>query len=48
MVKKVTKDGTVYHSPPYTLEEQADLLRRANGGVVSYIRPAQRQTEKEK
>jgi hypothetical protein len=38
MVKKLTKKGNVYHTAPYTLEEQADLLRRANGGTVSYVR----------
>lgn len=38
MVKKLTKRGNVYHTAPYTLEEQADLLRRFNGGTVAYVK----------
>jgi hypothetical protein len=37
MVKKCTKDGVVYHEPPYTEAEQLELYRRM-GGVASTVR----------
>lgn len=46
MVQRVSKDGAVYHEPPYTNEEQLEIVNRANAGVVSFskrtLRPADR------
>ncbi len=37
MVKKYDINGAPYHEPPYTLDEQLEFARRANGGVVAFI-----------
>lgn len=36
MVKRYDIHGTLYHEPPYTLDEQLEIARRANGGVVAF------------
>lgn len=36
MVKKYDINGAPYHEPPYTLDEQLEIARRANGGVVAF------------
>ena len=36
MVKKYDIHGTLYHEPPYTLEEQLEFARRMNGRVVAF------------
>jgi len=38
MVKVVLPCGFIYHQPPYTDEEVADLYRRMSG-IVSFTRP---------
>jgi hypothetical protein len=42
MVKVTLPDGTVFHEPPYTWEEQLEIARRMNGGVVSFSRVSPR------
>ena len=39
MVRKLTDQGTLYHEPPYTAAEEADLYRRM-GCVVAFTRPS--------
>jgi hypothetical protein len=41
MVFVKTKRGGFYE-PPYTEEEELELLRRMNGGVVAFSRPLSR------
>jgi len=36
MVKKYDINGAPYHEPPYTFDEQLEIARRANGGVVAF------------
>lgn len=36
MSKKYDINGAPYYEPPYTLEEQLEIARRANGGVVAF------------
>lgn len=38
MVKRITKEGTVYHEPPYTAQEQLEIANFTNGGVVQFSR----------
>lgn len=33
MVKVYTKDGSAFHEPPYTEEEEMEILRSINGQV---------------
>jgi len=50
MVKVTWKDGSTFHEPPYTLDEQLDIARRTNGGVVAFFtsrRPAAHQPPQE-
>lgn len=37
MVKVTTKNGLVFHEPPYTAEEEADLYRRT-GSIRQIMR----------
>jgi hypothetical protein len=37
MVRRVDRQGGVYHEPPYTEEELDDFERRFSNGIVSYI-----------
>lgn len=41
MVRKKSPSGHYYHEPPYTPEEQQEMLRRMDN-VVSYTRPTPR------
>lgn len=36
MAKKYDINGAQYYEPPYTAEEQLEIARRANGGVVAF------------
>lgn len=36
MAKKYDINGAPYYEPPYTLDEQLEIARRANGGVVAF------------
>jgi hypothetical protein len=36
VVKKYDIHGALYHEPPYTLDEQLEIARRSNGGVVAF------------
>lgn len=36
MVIRKTAKGTVFHEPPYTLDEQLELAKRVNGKVRSF------------
>jgi hypothetical protein len=42
MVRVVCEDGSVFHEPPYTEEEEAELERRINNvvGIAIAPRPA--------
>jgi hypothetical protein len=40
MVKRITDNGTVYHEPPYTKEEEIDFYRRMSGGPITVLRGA--------
>lgn len=44
MVKRVDDKGGIYHEPPYKPQEQLEIVRRANGGVVAFSRPCPRPT----
>jgi len=37
MVRVTLEDGSTFHEPPYTLDEQLDIARRTNGGVVAFF-----------
>lgn len=39
MVRVQNPDGSAFHEPPYTEEEEADLYRRANAGPMTFTRP---------
>lgn len=39
MIKRVAENGSIYHEPPYTAEEEADFYRRIdNGGPITIVR----------
>jgi hypothetical protein len=40
MVRRIDKDGFAYHTPPYTWQEQEELIRRFNQPPVAMTRPA--------
>lgn len=40
-MKHIADDGTVYHGPPYTKEEQADIEARCRG-TVAFSSPSPR------
>jgi hypothetical protein len=42
VVKKYDINGTPYHEPPYTDDENLEGARRYNGGVVAFSRPQRR------
>ena len=46
MVRKQAENGTFYHEPPYTAEEEADLYRRMGSGYVTVVRPKDNQAPK--
>jgi hypothetical protein len=48
MVRKQAENGTFYHGPPYTAEEEADLYRRMGSGYVTVVRPKDNQAPKPK
>ena len=37
MVRKVAENGTFYHEPPYTEEEELDLYRRLDHGPFTFL-----------
>jgi hypothetical protein len=39
MVRKRAENGTFYHEPPYTAEEEHEFYRRTAGGPVTVVRP---------
>ena len=34
MVRRVAKEGGVWHEPPYTFEEEMELYRRVDGPIT--------------
>ncbi len=36
MAKKYDINGAPYFEPPYTIDEQLEIARRSNGGVVAF------------
>ncbi len=44
MVKRVAENGSIYHEPPYTAEEEADFYRRINNGGPITMVPSHRWT----
>jgi hypothetical protein len=39
MVRKVARNGGVWHEPPYTWEESRDFYRAMSGGPVTVVHP---------
>jgi hypothetical protein len=37
MVRIVNKDGSAFHEPPYTWEEEQDFYRRIGGGPKTVL-----------
>jgi hypothetical protein len=37
MVRRVGKDGGVWHEPPYTWDEEMDFYGRVGGGPVAIL-----------
>ena len=37
MVKKTAENGTFYHEPPYTEEEELELYARINHGPFTFL-----------
>ena len=40
MVRKVAENGSFYHEPPYTEEEELEIYRRMNAGPFKILHPS--------
>ena len=40
MVRKTAENGTFYHEPPYTEEEELEIYRRMNAGPFTILHPS--------
>jgi hypothetical protein len=38
MVRKMAENGSFYHEPPYTEEEELEIYRRMNAGPFKVLR----------
>jgi hypothetical protein len=47
MVRKMAENGSYYHEPPYTEEEELEIYRRMNAGPFKVLR-ADSKTDRKK